>query len=178
MPAARAMSAIYNFMLRSFYILLAIALAHTAFAADALPGPHFVGFVQEANDFEIAAGHLALRRSGNAVIRAHAQRMIVEHEDSAARLSHSRAEAGITLAPTPGGREPRHARILDHLATLEGPAFDAVYVRSQIDAHAEAVAQVGAYSQNGDNGGLRRFAQVLLPKLQVQFEQSRRLPAP
>ena len=174
----RALPNLYNFVLRRFLVLLAVALAHTAFAADPLPGPRFVGFVQEVNDFEIAAGTLAMRKSGNELIRGHAQRMIAEHQEAAATLSRSRAEAGVTFAPTPGGREPRHARVLDQLAALEGPAFDATYARAQLDIHIEMSDQIGAYSQSGDSGVLRRFAQEMLPKVRLHLEHTRRLPMP
>jgi putative membrane protein len=172
------MPAFLSFLLRSTCVLLAIVVAHSAFAADPLPGPRFVGFAQEINDFEIAAGRLALAKSSNPAIRAFAQRTLTEHETAASALSHSRSEAGITLAPTPGGREPRHARILDRLAVVEGVEFDAVYASAQLAAHVETVDQFGAYAQGGDNGGLRRFAQEMLPKLRLQLDHARRLPAP
>jgi putative membrane protein len=172
------MTMIVNFIMRSAFVLLAFGLAHTAYAADALPGPRFVGFVQEANDFEIASGRMAIAKSSNDVVRAYANRMVVEHQEAAETLRRNRSEAGVTLAPTPGGREPRHARVLDRLAQLQGPEFDAVYVASQLQFQIELVDQVGAYSQNGDTGGLRRFAQEWLPKTRMHLEHARRLPAP
>jgi putative membrane protein len=168
-------SPLMSFVLRSGLVLLAIFVTHAAFAVDALPGPRFVGFVQESNDFEIASSQLALRKSGNENIRGFANRMIIERGEAAATLTRNRAEAGVTLAPTPGGREPRHAQILDRLAVLEGPEFDAVYASAQVAAHMEAVDQFGAYSQNGDNGGLRRYAQEMLPKLKMHLEYARRI---
>lgn len=172
------MRAIFRFLIQSALVVLAVGFAQTVYAVDALPGARFVGYVQEANDFEISASRLALARSGNELVRSYANRIIVEHEEIAATLRRSRSEAGVTLAPTPGGREPRHARVLDQLATLQGPAFDAVFVPSQRALLNELVDQFGAYSQNGDTGGLRRFAQDTLPKLKVQLEHSLRLPAP
>jgi putative membrane protein len=172
------MRAIFGLLIRSALVLMAVSFAHTAYAVDALPGARFVGFTQEANDFAIASSRIALTRSGNDMVRAYANRIVVEHEEIAATLKRNRSEAGVTLAPTPGGREPRHAQILDRLAQLQGPEFDAVYVAAHRQFQVEITDQFGAYSQTGDNGGLRRFAQDTLPRLRVELEHSRRLPLP
>ena len=44
-------------------------------------------------------------------------------------------------------------------------------------AHIDADAQYGAYSQNGDNGALRRYAQVQLPKVQQNLKAPASSPA-
>lgn len=165
----------FKFMLRSALVFLAIGLAHTAYAVDALPGPRFVGFMQEANDFEIASARIALQKSNNENIRSFANRMIIERGEAAGVLVKARSEAGVTFAPTPGGREPRHAAVLDRLTVLNGPEFDTAFASAQLAAHMEAVDQVGAYSQNGDNANLRKFAQEQLPKLRAQLEGAKRI---
>jgi len=169
------MSAILKLFTRSAAAILAIALAHTALAVDALPDARFVGFVQESNDFEIASGKLALQRSGSEAIRGYANRMIIERGELAVLLSRSRQEAGVSYAPTPGGAQPRHAAVMDRLTTLQGAEFDSAYASAQLAAQTEAVAQVGAYSQNGDDGNLRRFAQQALPKLEAELDHAKRI---
>ena len=164
-----------KFALRGALVFLAIGVAHTAFAVDALPGSRFVGFVQESNDFEIGAARIALQKSTNEAVRGFANRMLIDHEEAAGVLVKARQEAGVTYAPTPGGREPRHAAVLDRLSILSGEEFDATYARAQVDAHIEAVDQFGAYSQNGDNANLRKFAQGMLPKLQAHLEHAKRI---
>ncbi|MDB5489055.1 MAG: hypothetical protein JWQ58_2770, partial [Reyranella sp.] len=49
------------------------------------------------------------------------------------------------------------------------------YANAQLAAHIDAVAQFGAYSQDGGNGGLRRYAQAQLPKLQQHLTGARQL---
>lgn len=169
------MSTILKFFTRSTAALLAIGLAHTALAVDALPDARFVGFVEESNDFEIAASNLALQRSGSDAIRGYANRMIVERGELAVLLSRSRQEAGVSYAPTPGGAQPRHTAVLDRLAGLQGSEFDSAYASAQLAAQTEVVAQVGAYSQNGNDGNLRRFAQQALPKLEAELEHAMRI---
>lgn len=169
-----------QFLLRSasalaFATLAPAAFSPTALAVDALPGARFVGFVQEANDFEIGSARMALQKSSNENIRGFATRMLVDHEESVGVLAKARQEAGVTFAPTPGGREPRHAAVLDRLSVLNGADFDATYASAQLAAHIEAVDQFGAYSQNGDNANLRGFAKGMLPKLQAHLEHAKRI---
>ena len=158
-------------------VVLAIGTAGVALAVDALPDARFVGFVQEANDFEIGSSNLALQRSSNEAIRGYANRVLIERGQMAGLLSRARNEAGVSYAPTPGGSRPRHADVLDHLGTLQSGEFDNAYSNAQLAAQMEAVAQVGAYSQNGGNGNLRKFAQEALPKLQAELDHARRIAA-
>ena len=169
------MSALLKFVARSAIAILAIGITHIALAVDALPDARFVGFVQEANDFEIGSSNLALQRSANEAIRGYASRMLVERGELAGLMSKARSEAGVSYAPTPGGSRPRHADVLDRLATLEGGAFDNAYANAQLAAQIEVVAQVGAYSQNGGNGNLRKYAQETLPRLQAELDHAKRI---
>ena len=79
----------------------------SAHAVDALPSARFVGWAQTFNDYEIAAGRMALAKSGNEIVRGFATRMIAEHTEAAQFLAKSRAEAGVSYAPDPAARPTR-----------------------------------------------------------------------
>jgi putative membrane protein len=169
------MSAILKLTSRSAIVILALGFTHAALAVDALPDARFVGFMQEANDFEAGSSKLALERSSSQMIRGYANRMIIERGEIAVTLSKARSEAGVSYAPTPGDPRPRHTAVLNRLGTLQGAEFDTVYASAQLAAQIEVVDQVGAYSQNGGNGNLRRFAQEALPKLQAELDHAKRI---
>ena len=169
------MSAILKFFSLGAVAILAVAHTPVALAVDALPDARFVGFMQEANDFEVRSSRLALERSSSEAIRGFANRMIIERGENAVLLSKARNEAGVSYAPTPGGSQPRHATVLERLGTLQGGEFDNAYASAQLAAQIEVVDQVGAYSQNGGNGNLRRFAQEALPKLQAELDHAKRI---
>ena len=170
------MPALLKFITRSAVAILAVVgLTNIALAVDALPDARFVGFMQEANDFEIGSSNLALQKSSNEAIRGFANRMLVERGEMAGLLSKARGEAGVSYAPTPGGSRPRHADVLDRLATLQGGEFDSAYASAQLAAQIEVVAQVGAYSQNGGDGNLKKFAQQALPKLEAELDHAKRI---
>ncbi len=148
--------------------------AATVHAVDALPDSRFVGFAQAVNDFEIASGRLALAKSMNENIRGFATVTIADHTEAAQFLSKARAEAGVSYAPDPNNPHDTVAT-LQRLNALQGPQFDAAYANAQLALHTEAVAQYGAYSQNGGNGALRRYAQMQLPKLEEHLNVIRRV---
>lgn len=166
-----------TFIARRTFLTLALAAvpaayASRAFAVDALPDARFVGYAQAHNDFEIASAKLALSKSGNDRIRGFADRMLVEHDLAAQHLAKSRQEAGVSFAPDPN--EPTIA-VLRRLGGLEGPEFDAFYARTQLSAMTNAEAQYGAFSQAGQGGPLRRYAQEQYPKIRAHLEFAQRL---
>ena len=148
------------------------AYASGAFAVDALPDARFVGYAQTHNDFEIASARLALAKSRNENVRGYATRMLAEHDLAAQTLAKSRSEAGVTFAPDPN--EPTVA-VLRRLSSLEGPEFDAAYANAQLAAMTNAEAQYGAFSQAGQGGPLRRYAQEQYPKIRLQLEYAQRM---
>ena len=145
-----------------------------AFAVDALPDARFVGYAQSINDFEIASGRLALAKSSNQNVRGFANAMIEEYTEAAQLLSKSRQEAGVSYAPDPSA-PPNTQAILQRLSILEGPEFDTSYANAQLAVTTDWELQVGAYSQSGGNGALRRYAQGQVPKAQKHHEYAMRL---
>lgn len=155
-------------------VFVSSAFLSPAYAVDALPAARFVGWAQNFNDYEIAAGRMALAKSGNEIVRGFATRMIAEHSEAAEILVKSRSEAGVSYAPDPAAY-PNTVNVLQRLNTLQGPEFDTAYANAEVGSHMNAVDQLGAYSQNGDNGTLRRYAQAQFPKAKEQLEVARRM---
>jgi putative membrane protein len=145
-----------------------------AHAVDALPDARFVGWAQTFNDYEIAAGRIALAKSSNEIVRGFASRMIAEHAEAAVLLRKSRSEAGVSYAPDPS-TPPNTVAVLQRLNAAVGVEFDTAYANAELASHTYAVDQLGAYSQNGDNGALRRYAQAMFPKAKEQLEYARRM---
>jgi putative membrane protein len=162
---------------RAFMATVAVAsISHVPFAraVDALPDARFVGFAQTVNDFEVQSGQLALSKSSNEFIRGYATRAVAEYPKAAQSLSRNRSEAGVTLAPDENVRSITD-NAMTRLNSLQGAEFDTAYADAQVRLQTAAVAQFGAYSQNGSSGPLRRYAQEILPQSQSFLEYAKRM---
>jgi putative membrane protein len=149
----------------------------------------------QADAFEIESSRLALERSRNPAIRAHARRMIQDHaRGTQALLSLPRAAppgplegaasallgavtGGAATAPGPVVLNARQTDMLGQLAPESGPAFDALYTQMQVTAHQEAVGLYAAYAQGGSDPAGRALAQQTLPTLQDHLRAAQRLAA-
>ena len=154
---------------RTFLAALAVApLAHavSVHAVDALPDARFVGFAETVNDFEINSGQLALSKSSNELVRAYATRAIGEFTTNAQDLIRNRNEAGVTMAPDEDVRKIADDAMA-RLNSLQGAEFDTAYADAQLRVETAAVAQYGAFSQDGKDGSLRRHAERWLPAVAV-----------
>jgi putative membrane protein len=156
--------------------LVAVPASYASYlhAVDALPGARFVGFAQAVNEFEIASGRLALTRSSNENIRGYATRVVADYIEAISELSKSRSEAGVSYAPD-GAMGPKTSNLLGQLNALQGAEFDRAYANAQLAVQTDAVAQYGAYSQNGDSAPLRRYAQRIFPKAKEHLDLAQRL---
>ena len=162
---------------RTFLAALAVApLAHAAsvHAVDALPDAKFVGFAETVNDFEIQSGQLALAKSASELVRAYATRAIAEHTANAPSLSRNRSEANVSMAPDAEVRALANDAMA-RLNSLQGAEFDSAYADAQLRVQTAAVAQYGAYSQNGNDGSLRRHAERSLPQVQALLVDAKKL---
>ena len=160
---------------RTFIFAVVVApISRAAFAVDALPDARFVGFAETVNDFEIQSGQLALTKSSNEAVRAYATRAIAEHTTIAESLSRNRNEAGVTMAPDENVRKIA-GDAMTRLNSLQGAEFDTAFADAQLRVQTAAVAQYGAYSQNGLDGSLRRHAERTLPQLEMLLEGAKRL---
>ena len=162
---------------RTFLIAAAVApIAHirSVHAVDALPDARFVGFAETVNDFEIKSGQLALAKSSNELVRAYATRAIAEYTTNAEYLTRNRKEANVTMAPDEDVRKIANDAMA-RLNSLQGAEFDSAYADAQLRVQTAAAAQYGAYSQNGNDGSLRRHAERSLPQVQALLVDAKKL---
>jgi putative membrane protein len=162
---------------RTFLAAVAVApISHVALvhAVDALPDARFVGFAETVNDFEIKSGQLALAKSSNELVRAYATRAIAEYTTNAEYLTRNRKEANVTMAPDEDVRKIANDAMA-RLNSLQGAEFDSAYADAQLRVQTAAAAQYGAYSQNGNDGSLRRHAERSLPQVQALLVDAKKL---
>jgi putative membrane protein len=157
--------------------LLAAATAAYAQAPNAAVDPQHAGtqtpsteqFVEKAavaNMMEIDAAKIALERSKSTKVREFAQRMVTDHTKVGADMKAALGKSGSAVQP-PKEVDAEHRQDLDALRAATPTAFDREYVRSQVQAHDQAVALFTSYAHGGDNPALKLFAQRTLPTLEA-----------
>lgn len=132
------------------------AWAQTPSAGDA----EFVMKAAVGNQFEMEQAKLAMERATDPRIKDFAQRMMADHGDAMKKLTDAAGKAGQKPMAT---LDKPHQAMLDNLKGFNGTDFDKIYVADQIVAHAETVALLMDYQQNGQNSDLKVWAKEVLP---------------
>ena len=101
--------------------------------------------------------------------------MIADHTATAEALLQTAGIRGAPGASRGMMLDPRHATMLNQLAATSDRRFDWLYAQQQLMAHQEAVALYAAYAQSGRDPSLRRFAQEVLPSLELHLAHARRM---
>jgi putative membrane protein len=109
----------------------------TAPAAAALSDPQIAAIVVAANQVDVDAGKLALKKSKNEEVKKFAQRMVTDHTavnkaavDLVTKLKVTPEESDASRGLTAGGAEVRAK-----LEALDGDAFDRAYVDNEVAYH-------------------------------------------
>ncbi len=138
-----------------------------------LAAPDFVTKVAISDMFEIQASRLAVRRGGNAQIKAFANQMIHDHTASSAALRTAiHGQTGLTI---PTALDDDHKHMLDDLTNASAADFDQKYIDQQTHAHQDALDLLNNYSQHGDNDALKTFAGAVVPTVQHHLDMVKQL---
>lgn len=119
------------------------------------------------------AAQVALVEGGDPRVKAFAATMLSDHARSAEALRQAAVAAG--LPPPPPGLSGDVAALLGALQGARGHAFDRVYARQQVVAHAAAVAVEENFAHARANPTLRTAAQAALPIVQDHLKAARQL---
>jgi putative membrane protein len=84
-------------------------------------------------------------------------------------------DSGKVKARLPAALDSEHQKILDELTAKDGKEFDRQYDQVQLTAHREAVSLFDAYSKNGENVDLKRWAATTLPHLKEHLTVAEKL---
>lgn len=134
----------------------------------------FVTKASSSNNFEIAAGTLALSKSDNQLIKDFGTQMIESHTAIGLELSALAQSKDWTI---PSELQAQEKIRIATLTALSGTAFDKQYAKIMIDSHEDAVNLFTMAS--GSNGvmdtELKSFIIEKLPTLKAQLEEAQTL---
>jgi putative membrane protein len=125
--------------------------------------------------FEIAAGHLALKKVDGPAYLDCAQLIIADHTTTSEALKKIVANLrGVQLPPALDSAQKAK---LDQLGSLSGAAFERGYKTEQVAGHKQAIATFENYAKSGDNAELKSWAAQTLPTLRMHLQQAEALPS-
>lgn len=128
----------------------------------------FLRMVTSANNWEIQSSELAKRKTEDEALRRFADKIVFDHVGAAVKLKtklETKPQNAETLPPA--DLLPKHDEMMRQLeAAAAGPAFDALYLDMQTQAHMEAIALFRGYAGAGDDPVLTDFARETLPSLE------------
>lgn len=132
----------------------------------------FVAKAAHSGLYEVQSSELAADRSENNEVNSFARQMISDHTKANERLKELAKSAGHEV---PAKLDDKHEKKMEELRDLNGRDLDRRYIEDQVKAHEKAVKLFRDYSQNGDDVGLKGFAQETLPALERHLEMAQRL---
>lgn len=134
----------------------------------------FLDDAAKAGVAEVALGGIAKDRAQSQQVKDFAATMVKDHTDANSKLQGIASGKGI--AP-PADMTSKDKRTQHKLEKLAGTAFDAAYVKSQLDAHKDAVALFRKESTSGRDPELKAFATDTLPTLEKHLQHVQDLAA-
>jgi putative membrane protein len=134
----------------------------------------FVANAAISDMFEIEAGKIAVTKATSPDVKAFAQMMIKDHTATSAKMKATLASANVQVTP-PAVLDDRRQGLIDNLKSASAADFDKVYLDQQTAAHQEALSLMKSYADDGENAPLKALAAETAPKIQMHYDQVRRL---
>ncbi len=135
-----------------------------------------VSAIDVANTDEISAATLARSRASSPRVRAFAQQMIADHGQMQTQdrnlasnpdfISSDSADVTLTM------RRMDNAALTQLQNTPSGPAFDALYINQQVDAHKRTLALLKAALDQAKDTRVHSLIAAAIPKVQAHLDEA------
>ncbi len=159
--------------LTAFFVGCSTAKPDKTASAPKLSDANIAAIVVGANNIDISAGNIALKRSSNTQVKDFANRMIVDHKSVLASAVELVTKLGVTpvnndLVFTLAEQSKNHEAKLN---TLTGAAFDKAYIDHEVAYH-EAVIGVIADQliPSASNAELKALLVSVLPAFKAHLQ--------
>jgi putative membrane protein len=160
-------------MLASAFVVAAIA---APVSAQAPTDPQIASIVVTANQVDIDAGQFAKARSANKDVKAFAQQMITDHSGVNKQATELVTRLKVTPQDNPtsqslksGGQDN-----LANLKGLKGAAFDAAYIRHEVEYHQQVLDAIDkTLIPNAKNAELKALLEKVRPAIAAHLEHAK-----
>ena len=158
---------------------MTLALAGSA-RAQAPTDPQIAAIVVAANQVDVDAGNLAVKKTKNADVKKFAEQMVTDHtgvnkqaKDLVTKLKVTPEDNPTAESLKKGGEEN-----LAHLKTLSGKAFDKAYIDHEVDYHQQVLDALDkTLIPSAQNAELKSLLVKVRPAFQAHLEHAKHLQA-
>lgn len=133
------------------------AIAQNANTTD----KQFIKIAIETNNAEIAAAHLALKKSNSTDIDRFAHRMIHDHSQLNQQMKPLARKIGVEVGATEVS--PPQQQLGAQLQSLQGKAFDQKYIEAMVHGHQQALQKVQDEISGGQDPAVKKAAEKAKP---------------
>ncbi len=147
--------------------------AMAAAESHALTDANIAAIVVGANNIDISAGNIALKRSKNAKVKGFAQRMVTDHNAVLNAAVNLVTKLGVTpvnndLVATLAKQSQEHEK---NLRSLSGKAFDKSYIDHEVAYHEAVIGVIeGQLIPSAQNAELKALLVSVLPAFRAHLE--------
>jgi putative membrane protein len=129
----------------------------------------FVTRASSSNNFEVAAGALAINKAENAEVKHYGEHMVTDHSTAATEMKSLANGKGWTI---PTSLLPNEQQNLNKLNSLSGAAFDKEFANVMVLSHQDAVTlfETGSDAMGVPDADLRAMASAKLPTLRAHLQ--------
>jgi putative membrane protein len=142
-----------------------------AVADENLNAPRFVQRTGSLNLFLINSSKMALDRSQNQAVRGFAQRLIEHH--SAMQYDLAAVNNSNVGGSMPSAMNADDTRRMGDLAGVDGPSFNANYMRNAVIVLDQELAIAKAQAANGKVESLRKLSAATVPKIDANLREAK-----
>lgn len=120
-----------------------------------------------ANQDEIASSKLAVTQSTSLGVTGYAGTLVADHTAAESTLATLADSLHVTL---PGGPDSAHLTANTILTGMSGATFDTSYIHLMIRDHQAAIVLFQSEIDSGMDAGVKTYATLTLPKLQMHLQ--------
>jgi putative membrane protein len=158
-------------MINKTMLTMLAMLATTAVQAQSLSqgDRNILKELAQANMAEVAAGHIALKRSSTQDVKAFAQQMVDDHTKGLQAVQEVAQSKNVTLPTEP---DAKHKKMAAKLDKLSGAAFDKAYLANAgVSDHKAAYRKVVEAQKKAKDPDVKALAAKLQPTIDLHLQK-------
>jgi len=145
-------------------------------AAAKLDDSQILGVVKVANDGEVAAGNVAMKRASSADVKQYAQHMVKDHTEARQQVEQTATTKPMTNSPMATSMVQAANQQIQTLNTQSGADFDRSYIESQVKMHRELLESLESkLIPQAQSAEVRQLLEGMKDKVSEHLQEAQQL---